>query len=287
MPEEINIQWFPGHMTKARRMIADQMKLVDAVCELVDARIPISSRNPDLDGLAGSKPRLLILNRTDQADPAATKRWSAYFRSQGIGVLETDAKTGKGTSDFPNAVRALLKEKLRAYEAKGQAGRVLRVMVVGIPNVGKSSFINRIAGRKAAEASDRPGVTRGRQWIAIGAGLELLDTPGILWPKFESRAVGENLAVTGAVKDQVLDTEALAANLMDRLRETSPQRLIERYKIELPADKTGFELLTDAGRKRGFLQSGGVVDTQRMAAVLLDEFRGGKLGRITLELPPE
>ena len=287
MREELRIQWFPGHMTKARRMMAEQTKLVDAVCELVDARIPVSSRNPDLDDIAGTKPRLIILNRTDQADPGLTKRWSSYFKAGGCAVIETDAKSGRGTSEFQAAVRALLKDKLAAYAAKGQSGRVLRVMVVGIPNVGKSSFINRVAGRRAAEASDRPGVTRGRQWISIGTGLELLDTPGILWPKFESAEVGENLAFTGAVKDDILDREALASNLMLRLRERAPERLAERYKIDMTPDMSGPELLGAAAKKRGFLLSGGRLDTERMAAVLLDEFRGGMLGRITLEAPPE
>ena len=286
MGEEQSIQWFPGHMTKARRMIAEQTKLVDAVCEIVDARIPISSRNPDLDGITGSKPRLIILNRTDQADPGLTKRWTALYKAQGYSVLETDAKSGKGTSDFPAAVRVLLKDKLETYASKGQAGRTLRVMVVGIPNVGKSSFINRIAGRRAAATSDRPGVTRGRQWISIGSGLELLDTPGILWPKFDSRTVGENLAFTGAVKDDILDREALASNLMLRLRDIAPERLTERYKIDLSPDMSGSELLGAAAKKRGFLLPGGRLDAERMAAVLLDEFRGGKLGRITLETPP-
>ena len=274
-------------MTKARRMIAEQTKLVDAVCEIVDARIPVSSRNPDLDGITGNKPRLIILNRTDQADSGLTKRWVSYFKSGGYAVLETDAKSGKGTSGFQAAVRSLLKDKLEAFAAKGQSGRTLRVMVVGIPNVGKSSFINRIAGRKAAEASDRPGVTRGRQWISIGAGLELLDTPGILWPKFESADVGENLAFTGAVKDDILDREALASNLMLRLGGIVPARLTERYKIDVSPDMSGVELLGAAAKKRGFLLSGGRLDTERMAVVLLDEFRGGKLGRITLEAPPE
>jgi ribosome biogenesis GTPase A len=286
MREEMSIQWFPGHMTKARRMISQQVKLVDAVCELVDARIPASSRNPDLDELTGKKPRLLILNRIDQADPDATKTVAAYFKSQGAAILETDAKSGRNTARFVPAVRELLSDKLRAYEAKGQAGRTLRVMIVGIPNVGKSSFINRVARRRAAEASDKPGVTRGRQWIAIGAGLELLDTPGILWPRFDSQAVGENLAFTGAVKDEVVDREALAANLMLRLREIAPERLAERYRIELSPEKTGGAMLADAARKRGFLLPGGYEDTERMAAVVLDEFRGGKLGRITLEEPP-
>ncbi len=286
MREEINIQWFPGHMTKARRMMAENLKLVDAVCEIIDARIPISSRNPDLDDITGNKPRLLILNRIDQADPAATKAWSAYFRSQGLAVIETDSKSGKGVKTFPGAVKNLIRGKLLAYEAKGQAGRTVRAMIAGIPNVGKSSFINRLAGRKAAETSDRPGVTRGRQWIRIIDGLELLDTPGILWPKFESKEVGENLAYTGAVKDDVVDREALAGNLMLRLAELCPQKLTERYKITPEDGQNGHELLSRAAKKRGFLLSGGELDTDRMAAVLLDEFRGGKLGRITLEMPP-
>lgn len=274
-------------MTKARRMITDQVKLVDAVCEIIDARIPISSRNPDLDDLTGGKPRLIILNRTDQSDPAVTKRWAAYFKSRGYVILETDAKSGKGTADFSKAVRTLLKDKLAAYAAKGQIGHVVRVMIVGIPNVGKSSFINRIAKRKATEASDKPGVTRGKQWITIDNGLELLDTPGILWPKFDSQIVGENLAFTGAVKDDILDREALASNLMLRLRDINPQKLSERYKFTPDADQNGYELLGEAARKRGFLLQGGTLDIERMASVLLDEFREGRLGRVTLELPPE
>lgn len=287
MREEINIQWFPGHMTKARRMIGDNLKLVDAVCEIIDARIPVSSRNPDLDSIAGNKPRLVILNRVDQADPAVTKSWIAYFRKQGLPVIETDAKSGKGTQQFQTAVRDLLKDKLASYEAKGQVGRMLRIMIVGIPNVGKSSFINRIAGRKAAETSDRPGVTRGKQWIAIGEGLELLDTPGILWPKFDNQTVGENLAFTGAVKDDILDREALAANLMLRLVEMCPQKLTERYKIVPEQGKNGYEHLEAAARKRGFLLPGGEVNLERMATILLDEFREGRFGRVSLEKPPE
>lgn len=283
----MNIQWFPGHMTKARRMITDQVKLVDAVCEIIDARIAVSSRNPDLDDLTGGKPRLLILNRTDQADPAVTKRWAAYYKTQGFVILETDAKSGKGTADFSSAVRTLLKDKLLSYAAKGQVGHVIRVMIVGIPNVGKSSFINRIAKRKATEASDKPGVTRGRQWITIDKGLELLDTPGILWPKFDSQTVGENLAFTGAVKDDVIDREALASNLMLRLRDINPARLAERYKIIPETEKDGYELLSEAARKRGFLLPGKNLDIERMASVVLDEFRDGRLGRVSLELPPE
>ena len=287
MSEKINIQWFPGHMPKARRMIQENIKYVDAVCEIIDARIPLSSRNPDLDELTGTKPRLVIMNKVDQADPEATRKWAAWFKKQGRGVIETDCRSGKGTNAFPNAVRTLLKDKLEAYAAKGQTGRQLRIMIVGIPNVGKSTFINKIAKRKAAETSDRPGVTRGKQWNNIDKGLELLDTPGILWPKFDSQTVGENLAFTGAVKDQIMDVETLAANLLLRLREYYPERIKERYKFDPPAEVNGYDLLEMAGRKRGFLISGGECDTERMANILLDEFRSGKLGRITLEMPPE
>lgn len=283
--EKVNIQWYPGHMTKARRMIEENMKLVDAVCELVDARIPSSSRNPDVAELAGDKPRLIILNRVDQADPEITKLWREKYKADGIAVLETDSRSGKGVSKFSAAVRELMKEKLERNAAKGLSGKALRVMVLGIPNVGKSTFINKIAGRKAAAASDRPGVTRGKQWISISGGLELLDTPGILWPRFDSQAVGEALAWTGAVKDEIMDRETLAANLLVRLRETCPQAIETRYKFSPDPEMQGYELLETAAKKRGFLISGGEYDTERMSAVLLDEFRGGKLGRITLEKP--
>lgn len=283
----MNIQWFPGHMTKARRMIAENVKFVDAVCEVIDARIPMSSRNPDLDDMAGGKPRLVVMNRVDQADPSITRLWSDYFKRSGFAVLETDCKSGMGTKAFLSAVRRLLKPKLDEYAAKGQTGRQLRVMIVGIPNVGKSTFINKIARRKAAITSDRPGVTRGKQWINIDSGLELLDTPGILWPKFDSQEVGENLAFTGAVKDEIMDRETLAANLLLRLRDYYPERVEERYKFSPGRDMSGFDMLEAAAKKRGFLISGGEYDLERMSAVLLDEFRGGKLGRISLEKPPQ
>ena len=301
MGMELNIQWYPGHMTKARRMIAENTKLVDAVCEIIDARIPISSRNPDLNEIIGDKPRLIILNRADQADPRETKLWTAQLAKEGA-VLETDSKSGRGVGGFSSAVRLLLAEKLARYAAKGQTGRYLRVMVVGIPNVGKSSFINRIAKRKAAPASDKPGVTRGKQWINVDASLELLDTPGVLWPKFENQTVAENLAFTGAIKDQVIDTVTLGANLILRLYEYYPKSLEERYKIAaMPGDlvtddlisdnltidysaaSKGFALLEEAAKNRGFLIRGGEYDLDRMASILLDEFRGGRLGRITLE----
>ena len=290
----MNIQWYPGHMTKTRRMIAEQLKNVDAVCEILDARIPISSRNPDVDELTAGKPRLVVLNRVDQADRASTDRWAAYFKNKGYAVLESDAKSGQGTARFAGAVRELLSEKIRAYEEKGQ-NRVLRVMILGIPNVGKSTFINKIAGRKTAKTEDRPGVTRSKQWVPIDRNLELLDTPGILWPKFEDQSVGLNLAYTGAVKDDILDTETLGCHLMAYLGDHYPEALSAAYKLPGVPEREpeendiawGYRLLEAAGRKRGFLISGGEVDTERMAKILLDEFRGGKLGRFTLELPED
>lgn len=285
--EKMNIQWFPGHMTKAQRMIEENLAMVDAVCEILDARIPYSSRNPDIDRLAGDKPRLVILNRVDLADPQMTARWRKYFESRGLAILETDAKSGKGVGSFAPAVRRLLKDKLAAYEAKGQVGRPLRVMILGIPNVGKSTFINKVAGRKAAIAGDKPGVTRGKQWINIDQGLDLLDTPGILWPKFDSQEVGEMLAITNAIKADVLDKETLGANFMLRLRELYPKAIEERYKFVPDPDMNGFELLEQAAKKRGFLVSRGEYDIERMANTLLGEYHDGKLGRLTLEAPPD
>lgn len=283
--EKLNIQWYPGHMTKARRMIEENLKLVDAVCEIADARIPDSSRNPDIDSLASNKPRIIILNRIDQADPAVTARWREHYRSLGIAVMETDSKSGKGVNAFSSAVKAALSEKIERNAARGLGGKALRVMVLGIPNVGKSTFINKVAGRKAALASDRPGVTRGKQWITVDKGLELLDTPGILWPRFDSQEIGEALAWTGAVKDEIMDRETLAANLLVRLRELYPQAIEARYKFTPDPEMNGYELLEEAAKKRGFLISRGEYDLERMSAVLLDEFRGGKLGRISLERP--
>lgn len=283
--EKLNIQWFPGHMTKAQRMIEENIKLVDAVCEVLDARIPQASRNPDIDRLAAGKPRLVILNRIDLADAAITKRWKEKFEREGLAVLETDAKTGRGVNGFAPAVRALLADKLSEYEAKGQVGRPLRVIILGIPNVGKSTFINKVAGRKAAIAGDKPGVTRGRQWINIDRSLDLLDTPGILWPKFDSQEVGELLAVTNAIKADVIDKETLAANFMLRLRSMYPKAIEERYKFTPDPEANGFELLEQAAKKRGFLVSRGEYDIERMANTLLNEYHDGKLGRLSLELP--
>ena len=285
MYEKMNIQWFPGHMTKAQRMIEENLKMVDAVCELLDARIPGASRNPDIDRLAGDKPRLIILNRIDLADPAVTARWKKYYEARGFAVLETDAKSGRGVGGFAPAVRRLLADKLRDYESKGQVGRTLRVMILGIPNVGKSTFINKVAGRKAAIAGDRPGVTRGKQWINIDSGLDLLDTPGILWPRFDSQEVGELLAITNAIKADVLDKETLGANFMLRLRDMYPGAIEERYKFAPDPDMNGFELLEQAAKKRGFLVSRGEYDIERMANTLLGEYHEGKLGRLSLEAP--
>lgn len=278
-----NLSWFPGHMTKTRRMITAEIKNMDAVCEILDARIPLSSRNPDVDELTAGKPRLVVLNRVDQADPGETRRWAAYFRGKGYAVLEANAKGGAGTAQFAAAVRELLRDKLAAWADRGQVGRTVRIMVLGIPNVGKSAFINKVAHRKTARAEDRPGVTRSKQWVPVDSTLELLDTPGILWPRFDDPEVGKRLAFTGAIKDDVVDMEELACCLMDYLSRRYAPVLAERYKIEVEPEDSGYDLLEKAGRKRGFLMRGAQVDTQRMARVLLDEFRGGKLGRFTLE----
>ena len=281
------LSWFPGHMTKTKRMIVAEIKNMDAVCEILDARIPLSSRNPDIDEMTAGKPRLVVLNRVDQADPVQTKRWSAHFREKGYAVLEANAKGGVGTAQFAAAVRELLKEKLAAYAEKGQIGRTVRVMVLGIPNVGKSTFINKVAKRKTARAEDRPGVTRTKQWVPVDSTLELLDTPGILWPKFDDTKVGMHLAFTGAIKDDVMDLEELASCLMEYLGKHYADIVKERYKIEIEEEDSGYDLLIKAGRKRGFLMRGAEVDTERMSRILLDEFRGGKLGRFTLETPED
>ena len=285
--QEMNIQWYPGHMTKTRRMIQSQLKNMDAVCEILDARIPISSRNPDVEELTAGKPRLVVLNRIDIADSDATRTWASWFRSKGFAVLEVNAKDGQGTARFAAAVRELLADKLAAYAEKGQVGRTVRVMIFGIPNVGKSTFINKVAKRKTAKAEDRPGVTRTQQWVPVDRSLELMDTPGMLWPKFDNPQVGLHLAFTGAVRDEIMDTETLACRLMELLAQRYPQALAERYKVEIGPEDTGYDLLIQAGRRRGFMIRGGEVDTERMARILLDEFRGGKLGRFTLELPED
>lgn len=273
-------------MTKTRRMMESDLRLVDAVCEIVDARIPVSSRNPDLDSICGDKPRMIILNRIDMADPARTKQWAAWFKARGMAVIQTDCKSRKGITDFAPALRRLLADKLRRYAEKGMAGKPLKVMVVGIPNVGKSTFINQVAGRKGAKAENRPGVTRGKQWVTVDQGLLLLDTPGILWPKFEDPEVGVRLAFTGAVKDDILDLESLAARLAGVLWRNYPEATQARYKLDPAPDASDPDLLLEIGKRRGYLISGGEIDLERTSRVLLEEYRAAKIGRFTLELPP-
>lgn len=279
----MNIQWFPGHMTKTKRMIADSIKLCDCVIELCDARCPQSSRNPELPKLIGGKKLLLVINKSDIADPVETQKWLQRFKKDGISAVAVSCNDSKGTLKILDAVKELLKQKIERDKSRGYVNKPIRVMVCGIPNVGKSSFINKLYGKSAAKAGDRPGVTRGKQWITLKNGMELLDTPGILWPKFEDKNVALRLAFTGAIKDEVLDTEELCAHLCLYLAENYPQRLKERYKIDLEENLTGFEILERISRKRGFIVKGGEVDFLRGASVVLDEFRGAKLGRITLE----
>lgn len=282
MSETQNIQWFPGHMAKTRRKIKEILPLIDAVAEVVDARIPISSRNPELKSLIGEKPLIILLNKCDMADEKATEEWIKYYKAQGVTAIALDCKTGKGINLFKGTVKTALADRLKYYAEKGMVGKPLRVMVVGIPNVGKSSFINRIAGNNKAKAENRPGVTRGNQWFTIDKQLELLDTPGVLWPKFEDKTVGEHLAFTGAVKDNIIDTELLAVRLLELLKNTAPEKLTARYgELDLSGD--GYDLLCEVGKKRGMLIRGGETDTERAANMLLEEYRACKIGRITLE----
>ena len=272
-------------MAKTKRMIKASLPLVDAVVEIVDARIPESSRNPDLQSLIEGKPRIIVLNKCDMADEKATAMWLSHYNEQKIAAFAADCRSGKGLNKFAPVVRQVLAELIQKYEAKGMKGRALHLMVVGIPNVGKSSFINRLAGQKKAKVEDRPGVTRTKQWVKLADDIELLDMPGVLWPKFEDMAVGERLAFTGAVKDDVVDVEALACRLLDVLNDLYREELTARYKIEITEDDDGYELLQKIGRARGMLVSGGEINTERAAITVLDEYRSGKLGRITLELP--
>ncbi|MBQ8922889.1 MAG: ribosome biogenesis GTPase YlqF [Oscillospiraceae bacterium] len=285
MEDMKDIQWFPGHMAKTRRMISKSLPLVDAAAELLDARLPLSSRNPELNRLTGRKPRLVILNKADMADPDITAQWIRYFQKMGFAAITADSKSGKGVKQFAPALRNLLHEQLAKYEAKGMKGRPIRVMILGIPNVGKSSLINRLAGGKRAKAEDRAGVTRTQQWIKTTDGVELLDTPGVLWPKLDDQEVAVRLALTGAVRDDILDKEALAARLMTLLKTNYPQALSERYKIAPETDAEGFALLEIMAKNRGMLLPGGIPNTERAAITLLDEFRAAKLGRISLEKP--
>ncbi len=282
-----SIQWFPGHMAKTRRSIKENLSLVDAVVEIIDARIPLSSQNPEMGKMTAGKPRLLVLNKRDMADSNVTDRWISYFRSQGIVAVSMDCKSGKGMKQFTSALEnQLLKDLLETRRAKGMSGAPVRVMIVGIPNVGKSSFINRMSGSKKAKVEDRPGVTRTKQWVKLGDRIEMLDMPGVLWPKFEDQGVARRLAFTGAIKDDIVDIETLAMLLLEYLAENYPAALKERYKMDV-SGQPGKDLLELLGRKRGMLISGGEVNTERAAIMLLDEFRAGKIGSISLEMPEE
>lgn len=287
MSEMQNIQWFPGHMTKTKRQIQANLKLVDAVAEILDARIPVSSRNPDLNKLIQNKPKVILLNKCDMANQTATKMWIDYYKKQGVKAIAVDCKSGRGLNKFPQSVNEVMSEKINRLKSKGMKNPMMRIMIVGIPNVGKSSFINRVSRQNRARVEDRPGVTRGNQWFTISNNLEMLDTPGVLWPKFDDKIVGEHLAFTGAVKDQILDIELLAVRLLDFLKQLKPDDFIARFKLDKEElDSTdSYELLKIIGKKRGMLVSGGEIDTERAAIMLLDEFRAAKLGRITVEMP--
>ncbi len=285
MPEVQNIQWFPGHMARTRRQIQASLKLVDAVVEVIDARIPLSSRNPELPSLTGHKPRIVLLNKCDAADKSVTNRWIAYYRTQGVPALPVDCRSGAGLNVFVSEVKKLLADKIEKYKQKGMINRTLRLMVVGIPNAGKSSFINRMARTVKARVEDRPGVTRGNQWFTIAGGIELLDTPGVLWPKFENQKVAERLAFTGAIKDNILDVESLAMRFIETIDSEYRYMLTDRYKLSDITDMPSYEVLELIAKKRGMLISGGDADTERAAITVLDEFRAAKLGRISLESP--
>lgn len=278
-----NVQWFPGHMAKTRRLIKECLPSVDAVTEILDARMPISSSNPELNELIGNKPLIVLLNKCDVADENATRRWLNYFNEKDIYALAVDCKSGNGLNKYAPLLREVLKDKIASNEAKGMIGKPLRIMVVGIPNTGKSSFINRMAGRNRAKVADKAGVTRHNQWFVIENGIELLDTPGVLWPKFDDPKIGDRLAFIGSVKDEVFDSETLAVRLLEVLSRDYPDRLSERYKIDDFSELEAYEILELIGRKRGMMMRGGEIDTLRASIMLLDEYRAGKLGRITLD----
>ena len=279
------VQWFPGHMAKTRRLIKESLPFVDLVTEIVDARIPMSSSNPELKEMIGSKPRIVLLNKCDVADEKTTAKWVEYYKKNGMYALPVDCRSGKGLNAYLPLVREVLKDKIKRNTEKGMVGKPLRVMVVGIPNTGKSSFINKMAGRNRAKVADKPGVTRSNSWFAVGSGIELLDTPGVLWPKFEDKAVGDKLAFIGSVKDDVIDIESLSMRLIGVLKNGYSDRLTQRFKITDFADKEDYEILEMIGRKRGMLISGGEIDYERASVMILDEYRGGKLGRISLDFP--
>ena len=279
------VQWFPGHMAKTRRLIKESLKSVDAVTEILDARIPLASRNPEIGEITAGKPRIILLNKCDVADEKVTSQWISYFRNNGCEAMAVDCRSGRGLNKYNDLIRKVLAEKIQSNIDKGMPGKALRVMVVGIPNTGKSSFINKMAGRVRAKVADQPGVTRNNQWFNIGNGIELLDTPGVLWPKFDDPVVGDKLAFIGSVKDAVIDIETMAVRLIDVLKSGYPQMLADRYKISGFEDMQSWEILEMIGRKRGMLISGGEVNTERASVMLLDEYRAGKLGRLSLEFP--
>lgn len=281
----MNLQWFPGHMAKTRRMIQEQLGIIDIVIEILDARLPVSSQNPEIASLIKNKPRLLILNKADLADDTVSSRWVAYYKQRGIRAVLLDCAHAKNLNLIADNIRVVLKDKLQKQAEKGMTGRSIKVMVLGIPNVGKSSLINKLAGRASAVTGDRPGVTRGKQWIRLKNGLELLDTPGILWPKFEEEKIGLNLAFVGSIKDEIIDVETLACKLLEFLNRYYAAQLHQRYKLQPIGGLSGYELLTAIGKKRGFVVSGGEIDTLRAANIVLDEFRSGKIGKISLEIP--
>lgn len=281
------INWYPGHMAKTRRLIDENLKLIDVVVEILDARVPVSSRNPDFDTLFASKPRVVVMNKFDLADERATAAWEKWYRDNGARVLLTNSLNGKGVDRLAGEVKLAIADKLARDAARGVT-KAVRLMVVGIPNVGKSSLINRLSGRASAKTGDRPGVTRGKQWIRLKNGMELLDTPGILWPKFEDQTTGMHLAFIGSIRDEIMDVETLACNLLEYLRDHYASLLVQRYKLDGDISvMEGYELLEYIGKKRGFVVSGGEIDTYRGANVILDEFRAAKIGRVTLEWPPE
>ncbi len=287
MPEYIkqNVQWFPGHMAKTRRLIKESLNLVDGVVEIVDARVPKSSSNPELDEIIKNKPRIVLLNKCDVANQTATSIWLKHFKERGIYALAVDCRTGKGLNKFDETVKSALADVIAKNESKGMKNKPLRLMVVGIPNTGKSSFINRMGKNAKAKVADKAGVTRQNQWFVVNGGIELLDTPGVLWPKFDDPEVGDKLAFIGSVKDEVTDQETLACRLLETLAKTRPEAIEERYKLDSVEGLQGWEILELIGKKRGFLIKGGEIDYERAAVIVADEFRGGKLGRITLELP--
>ncbi|MBR2279388.1 MAG: ribosome biogenesis GTPase YlqF [Ruminococcus sp.] len=289
MSKNQNIQWFPGHMTKTKRRIQASLKLIDVVVEIIDARIPISSSNPDLAQIIENKPKLVLLNKCDKANKFATQKWVNYYSEKGVKSIPVDCKSGRGLNKFVPAVREILADKFEAQKAKGIKNPILRLMIVGIPNVGKSSFINRVSKQTRAKVEDRPGVTRGNQWYTISNDLEMLDTPGVLWPKFDDEKVGLHLAFTGAVKDQVLDIELLAMDFLDAMQKEPTQEFLDRFKLKSEDIENiqPFELLELVGRKRGMLISGGEIDTERAANLIMDEYRAGKFGNITLEFPED